>query len=385
MEEQRNKYKKLYDEAVHTYVSNGGSFLSDSGTYIAIYTLMFNEVPHRINIDREGTYRNPEADTIIFADDQPVDNEDNTSRKDNKKIDRFNRVLLHSTFAKMAKYYEAKGAYVLHAGVYPVIVWDHLIIALDEELYSMTIFCDTEYASEELLSLVIDDTTAESIKYFSFVTHGQNGFMATAMKLTKYDDDLDLSTNYNDDLPNDKIVNFINSNESGLILLHGNPGTGKTYYIRDLMCKSNDKEFIILDPNSFDYITDASFIDLLLGFKNAVIVLEDCEHMLADRISGNNELATLLNLSDGILGDSFNFKFICTFNANISKLDKAILRKGRLKVKYEFKELTVDKVKKLAAKLGKDISTDKPMSLAEIYNYEEDNGIRQEKKIGFSK
>ena len=58
-----------------------------------------------------------------------------------------------------------------------------------------------------------------------------------------------------------------------------------------------------------------------------------------------------------MLADSFKFKILCTFNADVAKIDKALLRKGRLKIDYEFKELTPAKTAALASKLGKDIKS----------------------------
>ena len=93
-----------------------------------------------------------------------------------------------------------------------------------------------------------------------------------------------------------------------------------------------------------------------------------------------------MNLSDGILGDGLNIKFICTFNADINKLDEAILRKGRLKYKYEFKELTPEKTQELAKELGKSIPEGESLTVGDIYNWEEDNGgvqLNKNKHIGF--
>nr|DAP34476.1 MAG TPA: hypothetical protein [Caudoviricetes sp.] len=40
--------------------------------------------------------------------------------------------------------------------------------------------------------------------------------------------------------------------------------------------------------------------------KDHIFILEDCETLLADWVAtGNTRLATLLNISDGLLGDSF--------------------------------------------------------------------------------
>ena len=89
----------------------------------------------------------------------------------------------------------------------------------------------------------------------------------------------------------------------------------------------------------------------------------------------------LLNITDGVIADVLGIKLICTFNTSLAKIDKALLRKGRLSLKYEFKKLTKDKVANI---LGH--SVDKDMSLAEIYNIEEENDFSKkiQKKIGFN-
>lgn len=146
-----------------------------------------------------------------------------------------------------------------------------------------------------------------------------------------------------------------------------------------------EQQFLFLDSSVFAAITDASFIQLLIDYEGAVVVLEDCETLLTSRERGNGCMAALLNLSDGILGDSLNLKFICTFNSDLTKIDPALLRKGRMKLKYEFKALTPDKVQTLAKKLGKEIPEGKELPLCEIFNYGEDNGAKapSKAKIGF--
>ena len=121
--------------------------------------------------------------------------------------------------------------------------------------------------------------------------------------------------------------------------------------------------------------------------KGMILLLEDCEVLLSDRMdTGNHLLSTVLNLSDGILGDGLNIKFICTFNADITRLDKAILRKGRLKYKYEFTKLTPEKTQELAKELNKNIPEGLSLTVADIYNWEEDNGSENinNKRIGFN-
>jgi ATP-dependent 26S proteasome regulatory subunit len=79
----------------------------------------------------------------------------------------------------------------------------------------------------------------------------------------------------------------------------------------------------------------------------------------------------LLNLSDCLL-KSLGIKFICTFNAPPEEIDEALLRKGRLFSKYEFKKLDAEKSSALLSKLyEKEITVTEPMSLADIYYYDE--------------
>ena len=84
-----------------------------------------------------------------------------------------------------------------------------------------------------------------------------------------------------------------------------------------------------------------------------------------------------------MLGDSLHLKFFCTFNTDLNNIDTALLRKGRLSMKYKFEFLTVDKVQKLFDKLGINQKATKEMPLCDIFNFEVENGKTEKKKIGF--
>jgi len=95
-------------------------------------------------------------------------------------------------------------------------------------------------------------------------------------------------------------------------------------------------------------------------------------------------VSALLNLSDGLLSDCLNIQIICSFNTDLSKVDTALLRKGRLIAKYEFKELETTKAQTLSNKLGYTTKIDTPMTLTDIYNQEEHNYQTERRKvIGF--
>jgi len=179
---------------------------------------------------------------------------------------------------------------------------------------------------------------------------------------------------YNDDfLPIDtKIKTWLKSTDnSGLLLLHGKPGTGKTSYLRHLMgkCKVN---FIYI-PASMGYcLALPSFTQFLTENAESVFVIEDAEKLLLDRETGqSSDVSSILNLCDGLLSDAFSIKIICTFNMASSKIDKALLRKGRLFGMYEFKALTADKCNLISEKLGFTTRYNQPTVLTEVCNPEE--------------
>lgn len=237
----------------------------------------------------------------------------------------------------------------------------------------------------------VDDRILKLIEYennknkFYYINACRNGFTKTSMDIKVLD--IDLNLQYNDSLPHDKTIKFIKSDTSGLAIFHGIPGCGKSTYIRYLISNNPSINFYILDSSLFSYITNNEFIQFLLDNRNSVFILEDCEKLLVSRESNYNQsIATLLNITDGLLGDSLNLKFICTFNTNLDNIDSALLRKGRLKLKYEFDKLSIDKSKQLLNSLNKTFNVTEPMTLSDIYNIDEDNGYKIEKqkhKIGF--
>jgi len=159
--------------------------------------------------------------------------------------------------------------------------------------------------------------------------------------------------------------------DKGLVLLHGKPGTGKTSYIRYLIT-SLRKKVIFLPPNMASAITNPDLMKLLINNPDSIFVIEDAENIIIDREeNGYSPVSTLLNISDGLLSDCLNIQIVCSFNTDLSKVDSALLRKGRLIAQYEFKELETEKAQKLSDKLGFKTTITSPMTLTDIYNQHE--------------
>jgi SpoVK/Ycf46/Vps4 family AAA+-type ATPase len=199
---------------------------------------------------------------------------------------------------------------------------------------------------------------------------------------------VDIEENYNDDFQaiHKATVDFLNDRSSGLLLFYGKPGTGKTSYIRHL-CTTVPKEYIVVPNSIASRLGDPDLISFITDHTDSVFILEDCEQLLEDRSENifNNSINTILNMSDGLLSDVCNIKFICTFNAPINKIDTALLRKGRCIAKYEFGDLCAEKVQILNDKYELGHKEIKPMTLAEVYNPDAPDYMenREVNKIGF--
>lgn len=200
--------------------------------------------------------------------------------------------------------------------------------------------------------------------------------------------ELEVDKLYNDDfLPIHKIINdSLEVDSSGLILLHGPPGTGKTSYIKYLLSEHGSRDFIFI-PNDFvNELLQPGFISFLISNKNSILVIEDAEKVIISRDTQaeNSVVSTILQLTDGLFSDYLNIKIICTFNTSIDKVDKALLRKGRMIAYYEFKALEAEKANALVSSLGHEPRYTE-MTLAEIFNLDKQafDAARSTKSIGF--
>lgn len=196
-----------------------------------------------------------------------------------------------------------------------------------------------------------------------------SGFYLKEIKLKNTDKNFLI--NYNDDFaPVHTIIkDHLNTNKSGIILLHGEPGTGKTSYIKNLTADV-DRPFIVVPQILIGKLSSPEFVAFLTGSPNSVLILEDAEAALISRDSviGRSSVAELLNLSDGLIGMALNSAILATFNTGMETIDKAIVRKGRLVCEYNFEALEQARANSLLEKLGKKVVTNKDMILADIYN-----------------
>ena len=188
---------------------------------------------------------------------------------------------------------------------------------------------------------------------------------------------VDVGLNYGEDFEKKHkiIMDSLNdTNKTGLIMLHGLPGTGKSTYIKYLTSKLK-KKFIFFPSNMTEELTSPSFIDFMINQKDSVLVIEDAEKLIRPREShASNGISNLLNVTDGILGDIMKLKIIATHNTKKEQIDEDLMRKGRLIVEHEFGKLSEQSVEKLFKHLKIEYKPEdvKEMTLTDVYNFKEE-------------
>lgn len=201
----------------------------------------------------------------------------------------------------------------------------------------------------------------------------------------------DLKLNYGNDFKkvHDTIIKRLNNdNDKGIVLLHGEPGTGKTTYIKYLSSLIREKQIIFVPPMMAETLTDPTIIPFLMEYKNSILIIEDAEKVLGTREGSNNvsqSTSNLLNLTDGILGDCLNIQIVATFNTKRDNIDDAFMRKGRLIAEHKFTKLSIENSNKLLSALSKDVIAEEEMALSDIYNIDVDiyKTIKEKGKLGF--
>lgn len=170
-------------------------------------------------------------------------------------------------------------------------------------------------------------------------------------------------------------IDTLNTCRYGLTVLTGAPGTGKTTLLRSLAHWLVETHVFYFMPASRFASVESGEIVTFWANENRnsklrkVLILEDAESVLLRRSDDNREkVATLLNLTDGMLGDALGLHVVCTLNSELADLDPALLRPGRLVAHRDFELLNRNEASSLAQHLRVSAPTGERVSLAEFFN-----------------
>ena len=170
--------------------------------------------------------------------------------------------------------------------------------------------------------------------------------------------------------------------DAPLLFLSGPPGTGKTSFLRSMMCKLKLSTYVGYDIKLFE--NDEMFISFITSDHVALLVMEDAETLVLPRDKGgNNMMSRFLNVSDGLIKFP-NKKIIFTTNeSNFEQIDQALVRPGRCYDFVEFRKLTPDEAyaATVVAGLPPPRRDGKSHTIAELFNPQ--TRLREVARVGF--
>jgi len=149
------------------------------------------------------------------------------------------------------------------------------------------------------------------------------------------------------------IKRYLDAPETVLVL-QGPPGTGKTRLIRAILGQISRRKgghaqaLYTGDKKSLE--TDEIFVKFITGWDDAFVV-EDADHLLRPRASGNEHLHRFLAIADGVVRAQGRKIIFSTNLPNIGDLDDALIRPGRCFARVLARELLPNESERLLAKL----------------------------------
>lgn len=174
--------------------------------------------------------------------------------------------------------------------------------------------------------------------------------------------------------------------KSNVLLLIGDPGTGKSTIIRKLLFLLDrgkigmvDNSGLLMDPNLPTWLSKYQ--------QDSTIVFEDADLFIGSRENGNTQMSMLLNMTNGVVQS--NTKVIISTNLSTLKdVDPAILRSGRNFDILTSRKLSAEEANIARAAIGKDpveFEEKEKYTLSEALNCEDTAEVlrRRVKGAGF--
>ena len=151
-----------------------------------------------------------------------------------------------------------------------------------------------------------------------------------------------------------------------ILIVYGPAGTGKTSFIRDMLCELGMNALISFDQKIL--MSDSTFVNYMMDTIHDCIVMEDSDELLTGgRGDDNKIISKILNVSDGLIKLPSKKMIFSTNLPKVGDIDSAIIRPSRCFDLLEFRLLTFAEAKVVADKYKVLLPVKSHYTLAEIF------------------
>lgn len=198
-----------------------------------------------------------------------------------------------------------------------------------------------------------------------------NEFELKPIELNKSISSKEMKSYYNADTLKDgiKSIELINTNCSGLTIMDGLRGNGKTSFLLHMIDKLK-KKIIYVPATVFENtFTNIDFVDFLRANANSVLIFDDCENYFNKANQKMNMYSlNLLQILDGLNSNSLNINFILSVNIEKENIDENLFQSNNFLSSLTFPRLDKKKATNLSKKLKKNIKYDNNVKLVDVIN-----------------
>ena len=239
--------------------------------------------------------------------------------------------------------------------------------AKDEGVLESHVLSMLEELNLSITKLVRDDKTP-----ITYAFPSTNGIRLVDRVFAKHRLD-DIASNYAPEVVERvrEAIEVIRDTDNGVVVLNGDPGTGKTHLLRAILTEVDKQKRGVICCPPFNFLNDVGLLaEATADFASSLVVFEDLGNIITAQASSEYDqiYANLLNVTDGLLSLLSNTVLVLTFNTKIDKIDPAILRPGRCVAQIQVDPLSREQAQQLLQAGGLDFDIEsETYTLAEVY------------------